>query len=65
MREAWAGDLIKQMYLRRVTRSELAKELGVTKSWVSQVLSGTRKAKGAETRFCAALDVIIARKEAL
>lgn len=63
MREAWAGDLIKQMYLRRVTRSELAKELGVTKSWVSQVLNGTRKTKDAETRFCSAFDAVIARKE--
>lgn len=59
----WTGDIVSRMHIARIPNSALAKQMGVTKSWVSMVLNGKREPKDAEARFNAALDELIAEKE--
>lgn len=63
MREAWTGKFVGDMHLYEVTRAELAEELGFARPYISQVLNGARTPGGAEKKFRAALDAIIARKK--
>lgn len=59
----WTGDMVGKMHNNRVTMTQLAERLGVTKSYVCMVLNGHRNPKGAEQRFMAALDELIKEKE--
>lgn len=59
MPEKWTGRLIGKMHNERVTFEELAKELGVTKSYISMLLNGKRKPKDAQKRMEAALGAIL------
>lgn len=63
MVEKWTGRLIGRMHNERVTYDELAEELGVTKSYVSMILHGTRKPAGIKERMEAAFDAILQRKK--
>lgn len=65
MPEKWTGELVGRMHINRVTLSELGNELGITKSYVSMILNGTRKSSGRvdnEKRFNEALDRILQRR---
>jgi hypothetical protein len=59
----WTGDMVGKMHNNRVTMTQLAERLGVTKAYVCMVLNGHRSPKGAEQRFMAALDELIKEKE--
>lgn len=59
----WTGELIGQMHLKKVTKKELAEELGVTPEYVSMVLNGHKSPESAETRFFEALHSIITKRE--
>lgn len=63
MPEKWAGNLVGKMYSNRVTREDLAHHLGVTKAYVSMVLSGSRKPQNAKERFESALDQLIEKRK--
>ena len=63
MPEKWTGHLIGEMHNQRVTYDDLASELGVTKAYISMILSGRRKPEGIEERMKAALAAIIARRD--
>jgi predicted transcriptional regulator len=60
MPEKWTGDLVGRMHNERVGLDDIAAELGVTKAYVSMILSGTRRPSGAreklETAFKAVVD---------
>ena len=58
----WTGDIVGQMHKHKVTKTQLATEMGVTREYVSMVLNGHREPVGAETKFSAALNRIIERK---
>lgn len=45
--EKWTGKLVGQMHNNRVTRQELADEIGVTKQYVVMILNGHRSPRGA------------------
>lgn len=60
----WTGDLVGQMHNEKVTKTEMAVEMGVTREYVSMVLNGHRDPAGAEEKFRAALNRIIERKHA-
>lgn len=64
MPEKWTGKLIGDMHNERVTRTDLAKELGCTKAYVCMVLNGQKTAKGGKERFEAAFRTIIERRKA-
>lgn len=62
MPEKWTGALIGRMHCERITYEDLAKKLGLTKSYISMVLNGTRKTKGIQERFENAVEEIIAER---
>lgn len=57
----WTGDLVGQMHKSKVSKTQLAEEMGVTREYVSMVLNGHREPVDAEKKFRAALARIIAR----
>lgn len=59
----WTADLVGKMHKFRISKKELAKELGVTSEYFSMILNGHRAPVGAEQKFCEALDRIIERKK--
>lgn len=59
----WTGDMVGKMHNNRVSLTQLAEKLGVTKAYVCMVLNGHRSPKDAEQRFNAALDALIKEKE--
>ena len=61
----WTGDLVGQMHKHKVTKTQLAEEMDVTREYVSMVLNGHREPVGAEEKFTAALNRIIARKSSV
>ena len=63
MRAQWTGGLVGQMHNEKVTKTELAVEMGVTREYVSMVLNGHREPAGAEDNFQSALNRIIERKK--
>lgn len=63
MPEKWTGELIGKMHNARITYDELAAEMGVTKSYISMILNGTRNPDGAQQRLEAAFDAVAAREK--
>lgn len=62
MPEKWTGRLVGKMHNERVTFDELAKEMGVSKPYVSMLLNGKRKPPNIQKRMEAALEAIIKRE---
>ena len=60
--DKWTGVLIGKMHNNRVTNEELAKELGLCKSYVSMVLRCERKPPNAKEKFNEAYERIIAKR---
>ena len=62
MSDKWTGRLIGKMHNERVTNDDLAKEMGVTKSYVSMILHGKRKPTGIKERMETAVVAIVDRR---
>ena len=62
MPEKWTGEIVGRMHVNRVTLEELGKEVGATKSYVSMILNGKRKAVGWQEKLEAGLDRILERR---
>lgn len=62
MPEKWTGELIGKMHNNRITNDDLAAKMGVTKSYISMILNGSRNPKGAQERMEEAVDAIIAQR---
>ena len=58
----WTGNLVGLMHDYRISKTQLAEEVGVTREYISMVLNGHREPEGAEEKLTAALERIIARK---
>lgn len=56
----WIADVVGQMHKHKISKTEIAEHLGVTREYVSMVLNGHRKPAGAEDRFRQAVEEIIA-----
>ena len=63
MPEKWTGRLVGRLHNERITYEELAKEMGVTKAYISMILNGSRKPDGIKERMEAAVASIIERKK--
>ena len=59
----WTGDMVGKMHNNKITLTQVAEKIGVTKAYVCMVLNGHRNPKGAEQRFMAALDELIKEKD--
>lgn len=63
MPKDWTGDLVGLMHNKKISSTQLANQLGVTLQYVSMVLNGKREPSGAEEKFRAALEELIALQE--
>lgn len=55
----WIADLVGQMHKYKITMTQLANHMGLSREYVSMVLNGHREPAGAEAKFRAAVDEII------
>ena len=58
----WTGEVIRDMHLARITKREVAKEMGVEPAYVSMILNGKREPKGAEARLREAVQRVKERR---
>nr|DAG49781.1 MAG TPA: regulatory protein/DNA complex-sensing repressor [Caudoviricetes sp.] len=63
MPEEWTGELIGKMHNNRVTYDDVAKEMGVTKCYVSMILNGRRKPPDIQRRMEDAVSAAIRRRK--
>ena len=63
MPDKWTGELLGRMHNERVTRKELAKQLGVGSAYVTMVLNGNRNPPNAEQRFFDAFTAVLKARE--
>ena len=59
----WTADVVGKMHLLRISKRQIAEQMGVTPEYVSMVLNGHREPEGAEGRFKEALDRLTEKKE--
>ena len=59
----WIGDLVGQMHNNKVSKTQLAEHMGVSREYVSMVLNGHRNPAGAKSRFQAAVNEIIDQRK--
>ena len=60
----WTGNLVGRMHNAGISKKELAAFMGKHEKYLSQVLNGHREPKRAEQEYNAALDELIAEKDA-
>ena len=60
----WIGEIVGQMHNNKISKSQLAEHMGVSREYVSMILNGHRDPAGAESRFRDAVSEIIAHKNA-
>ena len=58
----WIGDFVGRMHRNRVTITQISKEMGVTREYLSLILNGHREPPGIEERVNEALDSVIEKK---
>lgn len=59
----WIGDFVGKMHRHRVTITEVAEEMDVTREYLSMILNGHREPSGIEERMNAALDALIEKQK--
>lgn len=59
----WIGDFIGRMHRNRVTITQLAQEMDVTREYLSMILNGHREPQGIEQRMNDALDNLIQKQK--
>lgn len=59
----WTAEIIGEMHLNHITAKQLSAQLGYNPKYVSTVLNGHRKPKGAEQMFRNALDELIQNEQ--
>ena len=55
----WIGDFVGRMHRNRVTITQIAQEMGVTREYLSMILNGHREPPGIADRVNEALDSAI------
>lgn len=55
----WIGDLIGQMHNNKISKTQLAEHMGISREYVSMILNGHREPAGAKERFSSAVCEII------
>ena len=59
----WICDFVGRLHQHRGTITQLSKEMGVTREYLSMILNGHREPPGIESRMNNALDNIISRMQ--
>ena len=60
----WIGDFVGRMHRHRISITQLAQEMEVTREYLSMILNGHREPSGIEQRMNEALDNIIEKQKA-
>ena len=55
----WIGDFVGRMHRHRVTITQIAQEMGITREYLSMILNGHREPPDIEKRLNDALDSVI------
>lgn len=63
MPEPWTGELVGQMHNAKVTYDDLAKELGVGRSYISMLLNSKRNPTGTKERLNNAFKAVLKKRE--
>lgn len=58
----WTCDIVGQMHKYKISKTELAARIGVSREYVSAILNGHRNPAGAEEKFRKALDALISEQ---
>ena len=58
----WIGEFVGRMHCHRITITEIAQEMDVTREYLSMILNGHREPNGISDRMNAALDSIIEKQ---
>ena len=58
----WIGDFVGKMHRHRVTITQLAQEMDVTREYLSMILNGHREPGGIEKRMNDALESLISKQ---
>jgi transcriptional regulator with XRE-family HTH domain len=59
----WIGDFVGRMHLHRITITQISREMGVTREYLSMILNGHREPPGIEKRVNDALDSLIEKMQ--
>lgn len=62
MKDEWRAEIVKRLFQYDIPREELAKETGMTTSYLNMILAGTRNPKNAESELTGAVSRLVARK---
>ena len=58
----WIGDFVGRMHRNKVTITQVSKEMGVSREYLSMILNGHREPLGIADRMNEALDSVIQKK---
>lgn len=58
----WIGEVVGQMHNYKISKSQLAEHMGVSREYVSMIINGHRSPAGAEARFRSAVNELAAKK---
>ena len=59
----WTCDFVGRMHQHRITKTQLAQEMGVTREYLSMILNGHREPNGIEQRLNDALDDLVEKQQ--
>jgi transcriptional regulator with XRE-family HTH domain len=59
----WTGNLVGLMHDHKISKTDLAVELGVSREYVSMILNEHRKPSGAKEQFEAAVKRLIEKQK--
>ena len=59
----WIGDFVGKMHRHRVSITQIAQEMGVTREYISAILNGHREPAGIKVRLHAALNSIVEKRK--
>lgn len=59
----WTAEIVGRLHLFKISKKELADELGYTPEYVSMVLNGHRSPPGAEQAFIEAVERLACKKK--
>lgn len=58
----WIGEIVGEMHNNKISKTQLADHMGVTREYVSMILNGHRCPTGAEERLRAAVRELSSKK---
>lgn len=59
----WTGEIVGMLHVNDISQKELAEHLGLTRQYISLVLSSVREPAGMETRMKDAINEIVQARE--